>query len=93
MKLAEGLPDLRHPRFKEALRRCLAGKNRSGFRLIQFSIQPNHLHLVVEAKDETALSRGVKGLATPREVRNALAYVRNNVRKHRTRWPEPPWRF
>ena len=40
-----------------------AGRDRFGFRLNQYSVQSNHLHLIVEAKDRTALSRGMQGLA------------------------------
>ncbi len=32
-----------------------------GFRICQFSIQGNHIHLICEAKNQTALSRGVQG--------------------------------
>ena len=39
-----------------------AGSDRFGFRLVEYSIQSNHLHLLVEAKDREALSRGMKGL-------------------------------
>lgn len=39
------------------------GRERSGFRLVHFSVQGNHLHLVVEAADERALARGMQGLA------------------------------
>src|SRR5713101_4549287 len=35
------------------------GRDRFGFRLVHFSVQGNHLHLVVEAEDETALARGM----------------------------------
>ncbi len=35
----------------------------SGFALCQFSIQKNHLHLVCEADNHVALSRGMQGLA------------------------------
>src|SRR5205085_9781846 len=38
------------------------GKEREGFR-VHFSVQGNHLHLIVEADDRPALSRGVQGLA------------------------------
>src|SRR5205823_14594172 len=38
-------------------------RGRFGFRLIEFSIQGNHLHLVVEADDHVALTRGVQGLS------------------------------
>jgi len=37
--------------------------NRPGFRLVHFSVQGDHLHLVVEAADEVRLSRGLQGLA------------------------------
>jgi len=38
------------------------GKERNGFRLVHFSIQDNHLHLLCEAKHAKALSRGMQGL-------------------------------
>jgi putative transposase len=37
--------------------------NRGGMRIAHYSIQGNHLHLVVEADDATALSRGMQGLS------------------------------
>ena len=43
------LPSLREERFVLALRRGLARASRSGFRILQFSIQTNHLHLMVSA--------------------------------------------
>ena len=39
------------------------GRERLGFRLVHFSVQGNHLHLVVEASDERRLARGMQGLA------------------------------
>jgi putative transposase len=39
------------------------GCDRLGFRLVHFSVQGNHLHLVVEAPDEVRLARGLQGLA------------------------------
>ena len=38
------------------------GRGRHGFRLVHFSIQPTHLHLVVEAAELGTLSRGIQGL-------------------------------
>ena len=35
---------------------------RDEFRLVHYSIQSNHLHLLVEAKGKEALSRGMQGL-------------------------------
>ncbi len=62
-KLVEGLPNLRRERTLVLLRDALgAGSDRFGFRLVEYSIQSTHLHLVVEAQDERALGRGMKGL-------------------------------
>ena len=44
---------------QEALR---AGGNRFGFRLVHFSVQGNHVHLIVEAIDSLSLTRGMQGL-------------------------------
>ena len=61
--LVEGLPSLRRERTLTLLRDALAaGADRFGFRLVEYSIQSNHVHLLVEAQDERALGRGMKGL-------------------------------
>jgi REP element-mobilizing transposase RayT len=52
--------DKRFPHIKHALR---YGCDRFGMRLIEFSVQGNHVHLIVEANDRRALSRGMQGLA------------------------------
>ncbi len=39
------------------------GCEREGFRLVHFSVQSNHLHLIVEAQDAIALARGIQGLS------------------------------
>jgi REP element-mobilizing transposase RayT len=92
---------------EESLR---SGCERGDFRVVEYSIQREHLHALVEADDARALGRGMKSLGTrlawtikrvfgrtgrvladryhvhvlrtPREVRNAIAYVLNNARKH-----------
>jgi putative transposase len=48
--------------FRVLERAFLGGANRFGFRLVHYSVQGNHLHLLVEARDEVALSRGMNGL-------------------------------
>jgi REP element-mobilizing transposase RayT len=61
--LKRGLPRLRKTRERKVLERAFhAGRERSGFRLTQYSIQSDHLHLLVEADDRRALSRGMQGL-------------------------------
>jgi len=64
MTVREGLPGLRGRDERRAVREAFAkGCERGGFRLVQFSVQRDHLHLIVEGKDREALSRGLQGLA------------------------------
>ncbi|MFN9306985.1 MAG: transposase [Planctomycetota bacterium] len=63
VKLRQHLPRLRTRKERAALLTHFArGKDRFGFRLLHFAILNDHLHFVVEAKDRTALSRGLQGL-------------------------------
>jgi REP element-mobilizing transposase RayT len=48
--------------FRELRKSFAAGRERFGFRLNQFSVQGNHVHLIAEAADGVALSRGMQGL-------------------------------
>ncbi len=62
-KLCPGLPSLRNTRTLEVL--CEAfdvAKQRLGARLVHFSVQRDHVHLLVEAADRRALSRSMQGL-------------------------------
>jgi REP element-mobilizing transposase RayT len=45
------------------LTRALSESGRDGFRLIHFSVQTDHLHLIVEADSTNDLARGLHGLA------------------------------
>jgi REP element-mobilizing transposase RayT len=57
------LPSLRNEAEREVIELAFSrGSDRFGFRLVEYSIQPSHLHLVVEAKDRRSLWRGMQGL-------------------------------
>jgi REP-associated tyrosine transposase len=57
-------PNLRRSASYEVIERALrATRERDGFRVVHFSVQTNHLHLLVEANGADALSRGMQGLA------------------------------
>jgi REP element-mobilizing transposase RayT len=57
-------PRLRRKDVFGAVRGALeAGGARTGFRIVHYSVQGNHIHLVVEAIDARALSRGMQGIA------------------------------
>lgn len=51
-----------HRCFRSLQRAFARGCQRFGFRLIHFSVQGNHAHLIVEAPDQVALGRAIKGL-------------------------------
>jgi hypothetical protein len=57
------LPSFRGARVFAAIRGALAAASGEEFRVVHFSVQGDHLHLIVEARDGGALSRGMKGLA------------------------------
>jgi REP element-mobilizing transposase RayT len=64
LRVADHVPSLRSSRRFAQIRRCLiAARGRLGLRVVEFSVLSNHLHLVVEADDSVALSRGMQGLA------------------------------
>jgi putative transposase len=64
LRLCEGLPSLRGNLVRARIFRALGdGRMCFGLRVNQFSLQSNHLHLIVEADDGRALSRGMKGIA------------------------------
>jgi REP element-mobilizing transposase RayT len=61
-RIVRGAGYLRGFRVYPAVRRAMcAARDRFGVRFIHFSIQSNHIHLLVEAKDQVALGRAMKG--------------------------------
>lgn len=54
---------LRRAAIFPAVRRALGASSTAAFRLIHFSVQSNHLHLIVEADEPDRLRRGMHGLA------------------------------
>jgi REP element-mobilizing transposase RayT len=111
LRVREGVPSLRSVRLVREVERSFRRASDQGrFRVVHYSLQTNHVHLIVEARDAKALGRGMmsissrlaravnrvfsrKGraltdryharvLKTPRAVRNALAYVLLNARRH-----------
>jgi putative transposase len=79
MRAVKGLPSFRSERLFAALRAAIAAASREDFRIIHFSVQGNHLHLMVEAKDTRSLSSGARGLA----IRTARAVNRHLRRRGR----------
>lgn len=111
LKVRSELPSLRSRRFVAELERSWrTACDRGRFRLVHYSIQADHAHLIVEAASARDLACGLKAIAarfaraanrvfrragpvladrahvhvlrTPSEVRNAIAYVLLNARRH-----------
>ena len=63
MSMRDVVWNLRSQRsFSRLSRAFWAGGDRFGFRLVHYSVQGNHIHLLVEAKGKSSLARGMQGL-------------------------------
>jgi REP element-mobilizing transposase RayT len=64
MKVTKGLPSLRRGHAHSVVIAAFAAmRGRAHFRLVHYSVQSNHLHLVCEASDRSELARGIQALA------------------------------
>jgi REP element-mobilizing transposase RayT len=79
---------LRHRFVFPTLKRSIAESNRrhaDTFRVVQFSVQTDHVHFLVEASDKRSLSAGMRGLAI-RIARNVNSLVSRRGRFWADRW-------
>ncbi len=73
LKIRDDVPRLRNSKSMRALLQALhVGCERLGVRITNYSIQYDHIHLICEAQDAQALTRGIMGL----EIRMAHALNR-----------------
>lgn len=86
LRAREGLPSFREPALFAALRARIHCASRSpavgeAFRVLHFSIQHDHIHIIVEATDRDALTRGVQGLTIrlARAVNQTFEGISGNV--------------
>ncbi len=64
LKVRPDVPRLRSARLVHEIERSFAaGCERGAFRVVHYSIQEDHVHLIVEAADRWALGRGMKSVA------------------------------
>jgi len=63
LRVRRGLPSLRAGRFvREVTRSFALAADQGAFRVVQFSLQRDHVHLLVEAEGPEALGRGMKSI-------------------------------
>jgi REP element-mobilizing transposase RayT len=80
VRVRDGVWSLRGSRVFQIVKASFhRNRDRFGFRLNHFSVQGNHMHLVVEANDKRALWRGIHAI----EIRIALAINRLMGRRGR----------
>jgi REP element-mobilizing transposase RayT len=61
--LVDGLPSLRTEAALDVFKEALAiAKERFGCRILEYTLQSNHIHLTAEAPDQKALGQAMKGL-------------------------------
>jgi REP element-mobilizing transposase RayT len=64
LRTRDGVGRMRRQRVVSAIEEAFRqARIRFGMRVVHYSIQGNHLHLIVEADDSASLARGMQGLA------------------------------
>ena len=71
--------NLRTGRFFAVLKSAMYSAAKDTFRVVHYSFQKDHIHLIVEASDRVALSRGMQGLGV------RVAYAINTLMNRRGR--------
>ncbi len=80
LRVRKDVPSLRTVPIVHELERSFAeGCRRAGFRLVHYSFQANHEHMIVEAHDRDALGRGMKAIGA------RLARAVNRIAKRKGR--------
>jgi putative transposase len=64
MRALTGRPNMRAQVVFRKVRACIARAHRGGLRVTHFSVQRDHVHLVVEAPDKRGIARGLQGIAS-----------------------------
>ena len=83
--LRAALRTLRTQRVARTLLGGLRDSNRDWFRIVHYSVQDNHVHLIVEAGDTATLASGVRGLMV-RIARRVNRLLRRSGRFWADRW-------
>lgn len=62
LRVANGLPSFRNERLYRAVESAIRTTKRDDFRIVEFSVQEDHLHAMVEAEGKRSLERGMRSL-------------------------------
>ena len=62
LRIVEGLPSLATAYLFAIITQAIADSHKPWFRVVEFNVLGNHLHLMTEADDNATLARGMQGL-------------------------------
>ncbi len=65
LRARRGLPSLRRPAIYRVMSQCIRLASSARFRIVQFSVQHDHVHLLVEASEKRAPLLGCAGAGDP----------------------------
>lgn len=60
LRRAKGLPSLRSERLRRLLEQAIRDTRREGLRIVHYSVQSDHVHLIIEADDAATLTSGMR---------------------------------
>jgi REP element-mobilizing transposase RayT len=60
LRRAKGLPNLRTERLHRLLQRAIRDTRPEGFRIVEYSVQADHVHMLIEAADPATLTSGMR---------------------------------
>src|SRR5688572_20972013 len=63
LRARQGLPSLRGSGICQVVKDALAASSKDWFRVLEFSVQRDHVHLIAEADNTACLSSGARGLS------------------------------
>ncbi len=81
LRVVAAVAALRSEKTYRAIRRALVvtASNQLGFRIVHFSVQRNHVHLICEADDKRSLARGMQSFKI-----SAAKQLNHELRRHGT---------
>jgi putative transposase len=63
MKVKRGVPSLRQRMFLKGFKQSIQGARDYGLHVVHYSLLHNHIHVIIEAKNNKALGAGIRSLA------------------------------
>src|SRR5829696_1622633 len=61
LRISAGIESIAREFLMKTIRACIRAAHKPTFRIVEFNVLSNHIHLITEATDEVGLARGVQG--------------------------------